>query len=788
MRAMTIKLGRDLWRQRMQCLAIVMIVACGVASQITSFGLIETLRSAMSQYYDRARFPDLFVHLDSMPLSHAARLGSVSGVKAVQPRIVWDAPLLVPDDLDDPASATLIAVPSEYEDGINRLVIRQGAALSELEPNQVIVSEIFAHARSLRVGDPLQVTVQGRRWALTVAGIAISPEFLFQIREGAGVPDNRRYAVLWMSYQDLARRANMEGLVNDLVVSVKSDRSMDIVKEQLRKSISTRGNVEMHDRNMQVSHRYTCNSIAQLYSVAIVPPAIFLAVASFLIYIATSRLVKTERENIAMQRAFGYSAIDVGKHYFLFITIVVLAGCMVGILGGMVLAQKAIGIYNDVYRFPELPLRVSAWSLAYSMVASMVAGVIGGGYAVWKVALMPPAMGLRPEPPASYRLTWHDHIAGWLKLSPISRMVLRGIGRWPLRTFLGVMGIALGIGVMVLGSYTQGAIAYVIDFEFFLTRRYDVMVQFAPGTSVQAIDEVQHLKGVLRSEPFESGRFLIRSGHRDRRVTLIGIPRESQLLQPVSHNLHPIELRGHGVALSCKLAEALAVDVGASLEVAPLIGDKQAKELRAECLVTDYAGLNAYVDLVDFQRWFRQGESASGVFLQLDANELQSVTRELNRRPRVLAVTIKSAALENYQANDSKNLLLFRIFNMLFSGVIGIGAVYSVASISLIERQRDLALLRVLGYSTAETGRVLIGELVLMSLFAIPIGCASGYAFASIATWILNSETQRIPLWIHPTAYGTSVLVSLISCFVSACIIQRRVNQLDCIAQLKSKD
>ncbi len=785
---MNIKLLRDLWRQRLQSLAITMIVACGVASQITSFSLISTLRSAMQDYYDAARFPDLFVHLDATPLSQARRLNSISGVNAIQARLVLDGPLQISKDLNDTATATMIAVPAEYEGGINRLVVRQGASLPELSRHQVIVSEVFAEARNLRLGEELQVTILGQRHDVTVAGIAISPEYLFQIREGAGVPDNRRFAVIWMRYADLSEFANLSGLYNDVLLTLNNRVPIEFVKEHVARSFSTRSNLNILERSAQVSHRYTTNAVSQLYAIAIVPPAIFLAVASFLIYIATSRLVRIERESIAMQRAFGYSSFGVGNHYFLYVMIVVLSGCVLGILWGIVLANQAITIYNEIYRFPSLPLCISKWSLAISIVASSLAGVLGGAYSVWSVVSIPPALGLRPEPPASYRLTWYDQLAACFNLRPIPRMVLRGLGRWPLRTMLGVMGIALGIGVMVLGSYTQGAIAYIIDFEFFFTRRYDVMVQFAPNTSIHAIDEVQRLPGVIHSEPFESGRFSIRCGHRYRTVTVMGIPQKNSMLKPVTQDLRPIQLHCHGIAISYSLAEALHADLGTTIELSSLAGERMVKELPTECLVTDYTGLNAYVDLDDFRNWFCQQRSVGGVYLQVDSNYLQTLTDALEQRPNVQAVTIKNAALENFIRNDSKNLLLFRLFNMLFSAVIGVGAVYSIASISLLERQRDLALLRVLGYSAAETGRVLMGELLVMSLLAIPVGCLTGYWFAAIATWMLNSETQRIPLLIQPSAYGSSVLVSLAACLISACVIQRRVNRLDCIAQLNGKD
>jgi putative ABC transport system permease protein len=742
----------------------------------------------MEQYYTNERFPDFFVKTVPLSLQQASRVEKVPSLSGVQPRLVVDASFSLSGQSHDPLIAKMVAVPKVYEETLNCVVVRQGMSLSEMTSNQVLVSEVFAEARKVKIGDELQVMLGGKQVSLEVAGIAISPEFLFQMRDGAGVPDNQRYAILWMRYDDLASAVSMSGYFNSLLLATRTPDRSELIKDQITQSLPTDAVLVVENRSEQISHRYTTNAIDQLYSIAIMPPVIFLSVAAFLIYIAMSRLIKTERQNIAILRSFGYSIFETGQHYALFIVIVVASGCLVGTVVGWILAHQATAVYASVYRFPSLPIQFDPWALGYSIAAAAAAGLLGGGLSVWKAATLAPAIALRPEPPASYRATWIDRVASWINLGSLNRMIVRGILRWPVRTGLGILGIALGIGSMVMGGYTQGAIQYVIDFEFFLTRRYDIMVQMKEGTSESAIGELLRLPGVLACEPFESEACKITVGDRQRTVILYGLQDDAQLVCPVDDDLKPVSIPPQSVALTAELFEALQVSLGDSVEVELLNGSNKIVNMPTRAQMSDYAGLNAYVSLNDFRKWFRNDKSVRGACLQVQTDHVDAVTRMLNQRPKIVAVTVKSKAIENFLETDSKNILLFRFFNMLFSSVIGIGAVYSIASISLFERQRDLALMRVLGYSANETGRVLIGELIVMMVLAIPVGCLSGYLFACLATWMLNTETQRIPILVQPDVYIASSLVSCVSCAISAFIILRRVHFLDCIALLKSKE
>ncbi|MCA9023511.1 MAG: FtsX-like permease family protein, partial [Planctomycetaceae bacterium] len=128
-----------------------------------------------------------------------------------------------------------------------------------------------------------------------------------------------------------------------------------------------------------------------------------------------------------------------------------------------------------------------------------------------------------------------------------------------------------------------------------------------------------------------------------------------------------------------------------------------------------------------------------------------------------------------------------RITNALFASVIAFGVIYNCALITLAERSRDLATLRILGFTQGEVSRVLLAELAIITLAALPIGLPLGYILSYFTTLALDTETHRIPLVITRATFAYSAVVILVAATVSALIVRRLIDKLDLIAVLKVK-
>jgi putative ABC transport system permease protein len=355
MRALDRKLVRDLWQMKGQAVAIGLVIASGVAVFVMSLCTLGTLRKTQEAYYERYRFADVFAHLKRAPNSLAERIAELPGVARVQTRVVVNVTLDV-EGMAEPAVGRLVSVPDRQAPGLNGLYLRSGRYVEPGRDGEVLVSEGFATAHCLRPGDRVLAVINGRRQQLRIVGVALSPEYVYQIREGDVLPDDRRYGVFWMGDTELASAFDMRGAFNDVALTLGPGASEPEVLRRLDRLTEAYGGLGAFGRADQPSHKFVSNEINKLRGMAMVVPAIFLSVAAFLLNVVLSRLIGTQREQIAALKAFGYTRWEVALHYLKLVLLIVTAGGRPGRGGG---GAARAGAGRVVHAFLPLPrLRV----------------------------------------------------------------------------------------------------------------------------------------------------------------------------------------------------------------------------------------------------------------------------------------------------------------------------------------------------------------------------------------------------------------------------------------------
>jgi putative ABC transport system permease protein len=788
MTALDRKLVRDLWQMRGQALAIGLVMACGVATFVMSLSTLSSLRRTQETYYERYRFAHVFAPLERAPDAVAARIADVPGVARVQTRIVKQVTLDVPG-LAEPAQGRLISVPERPGPGLNGRYLRAGRQVEPGRPGEVLVSEGFAQAHGLGPGSSLRAVLNGRLATLRVVGVCLSPEYIYQIREGDILPDDRRFGVFWMGYPELAGAFDMRGAFNDVCLTLAPGASEPEVIRRLDRLLAPYGGLGAFGRDDQPSHKFVANELKELRGMALVVPTIFLVVAAFLLHVVVSRLVGTQREQVAALKAFGYTKFEVGRHYLQLVLVIVLAGVALGTVVGARLGRAVTEMYTNFFRFPVLEFRLDGGVVALAALVSAAAAVAGAVAAVYRAARLPPAEAMRPEPPARYGPTLPERLGLGRALSPAVRMVLRHLERQPVRTLLSALGVALAVAVLILGNFMVDALDYAMESQFSVAQRQDVSVAFVETASARALADVAHLPGVLSCEPYRSLPARLRSGHRWRRLGVMGLRPDGRLYRVVDIDRRWVPLPPGGIVLSAKLAEVLAVGIGDAVTVEVLEGRRPVREVPVTGLVADFAGVAAYMDVRAVNRLMQEGDSVSGAFLAVDSRELDGLYASLKNTPRVASVTVKGAALTSFRKTVAENLLRMRLFNVGFASVIAFGVVYNGARIALAERGRDLAMLRVMGFSRAEISLTLLGELAAVTLAAIPFGLVFGRALAGLVIRLAyDTELFRIPPVVGRSTYAFAAAVTLAAALVSALAVRRLLDRLDLVAVLKSKE
>lgn len=782
-----LKLLRDLRALKSQALAVALVMACGLAMMIMTRSLIRSLDTAREDYYERHRFGQVFASLQRAPLGVAEQLASLPGVAVAEPGIARLATLDLPSRIE-PAQGLIQSIPERREARLHRLFVRAGRLPASNGRLEVAVSEAFAEANELTPGDTVNALLNGRRVELQITGIALSPEFVFEAPPGAALPDNRTYGVFWMRENALAEAFNLKGAFNAVALALGPGAKEHEVIVEVDRILRPWGGRGAYGRANHPSDTRVSDEINVLRGLSFGFPLVFLSVAAFMTHAVLSRQVALQREQIAILKAFGYPDRAVAWHFMKFALVIVVAGTALGAVGGYLLGQKLVLMYHQFFRFPLLEF-LPAWSTLFAaLIASGSAALIGALGAVRRVVRMAPAEAMRPEPPESFRPALAERLglAKWVGVS--LRMALRNLERRPWRAVLTVLALAMATGILVVPSAFRDGIAHVLDFQWDVVQRQTAIVAFNEASSPRALADIRHLPGVEHADPFRSVAVELVAGARFRRLGIQGLIEDARLQRVVDARGEEIRLPPQGLVLSRVLAEALEVGPGDEVTVRVLEGRRAERRVRVAALTEDFAGIAAFLQLDALNRLLGEGDRISGAYVRVQTEAWPEFLAALKETPAAGRVVIKEAMRRSFRETTAQSIGLIQLIYLVFATTVAFGIVYNSARIGLSERQRELATLRVLGFSRREVAGVLIAELVILTLAAVPAGLLLGSEFARAILSTVNTETVRLPLILTSANYAFAALVVMLATVVSLWLATRRLDQLDLVGVLKARD
>ncbi len=787
MRALERKLYRDVLHLRGQLIAVALVVMCGIAMWVTMRGAYRSLVLSQHVYYGSGRFADVFAHLVRAPLSVARAIERIPGVTAVEPRIAFDVTLDVPG-LAEPATGRLVSIPEDRHPRLNDVHLRQGRWIEASNPDEVIVSEAFATANGLHPGDGFGAILDGRWRRLLVVGIGLSPEYVYEIREGDVFPERRHFGVLWIGRKAVQNAFSMEGAFNDVAVAIAPGTASAGVIAHLDDLLAQYGGTGAYDREQQISHRFLSDEISGDRVSGVIVPAIFLAVAAFLIHIVLTRLVQTQRDQIAVLKAFGYSNLAVGLHYLGMALVAVTVGSILGAVVGARLAIALATLYKDFFHFPVFRLDLAPSLFAAGILISALSAAVGALLAVGAAVRLPPAEAMRPEAPPRFRAGLIERSRAFRVVSPATRIVVRNLLRRKGKAALSILGVAMAFAILVVGRSMFDSINALMRAEFDRAERQDVTVPFLLARSGSVIDDLRHLDGVLRVEPFRAVSVRIAHGGRSRRTGLTGLAEGSSLRRLVDRNGHVVAVPPEGIVLNRKLAEILDLRGGERVTVHVLEGPRTVADLRVTATVDDLLGIGAYADVGVVRRLMHEGDTVSGGYLTVDPLARSRLYRELKQAPAVAGVSVREAMIQSFRETIAQSLAISNYAGIIFACIIAAGVIYNGARIALSERGRELATLRVLGFTRTEVGQMLIAEQAILTALAIPFGVALGYGLCGLLVHAYDSEVYRLPLVISRQTWTFAFLVVVAAAVGSSVLVLRRIRHLDLIEVLKSRE
>ncbi len=787
MRALDRKLFRELLGMKGQALAIAAVVAGGTATYVLSSSTLDTLQGSQARIYREFRFASVFANCKRAPRQLLERIAGIDGVQAVEARVAVPGNLYLPE-FPDPVTAQVLSLPDSGQPLLNRLHLRSGRLPEYGRDQEVVLSDGFASAHKVQPGVSFTATVYGRRRKLTVVGIASSPEFIYQLQPGSIIPDFKSYAILWMNREPLEAAFNMKEAFNQISLEVGRGGSPEDVILRLDRLLAPYGGQGAHTRRDQISHRYLSEEFRQLKQMATVFPVIFLAVAAFLLNVVITRLMATQRSQIAILKAFGYTTPAIVIHFLKLAAVIVLIGVGMGIAAGTWMGRGMVTLYMEVYRFPYLDFVLRPGVVAGAAVIALAAAALGAVQAVIQYASEAPAQAMQPASPGLYKPTLLERLGLGRGLTQPTRMIWRNLERRPWKALLSIAGVAASASILVMGGFWGDAVDFMVLFQFQRAQRDDLTVTFIEPISEKALYSLVSLPGVTYIEPMRTVPVQLRNAHRTYRTTLQGLDNGGDLRRLLNTQMAVTELPPEGLVITDYLAGMLAVKPGDRLTVETLEGRKAVVEVPVASLVKEFVGVSAYMERGALNRLLREGNSISGAYMAAERERSAEIHKRLRDMPVIAATSARARILQSFYETMARQMLIFAFFNTILAATIAIGVIYNTARIAFSERSRELASLRVLGYTRGEISYILLGELAILVLAAIPLGLWMGNRLATFMANSMQSDLFRVPSVVTPWSYSFATLIILIAAVLSGASVRRKLDRMDLVEVLKTRE
>lgn len=781
------KLLRDLWRMKLQSFAIALVIAVGVLLLVMMDGLVNSLEQTRQAYYDRYRLAEVFAPVKRAPDHVLDRIASLPGVSAVEGRVSGGALIDIAGQTV-PVRAQAVSLPEFGEPRLNNIYLAEGRRLDPRRLDEVILLRGFAKAHGLSPGDSLSATMNGARHTFQIAGIAEAPEFLYSTAPGEIAPDDSRFAVLWINEEALAAAFDLEGAFNEALISLDRGANLSAVTAAVDRLLDPYGGTGAYGLADQLSNRFIEEEISSLRVSSRSVPPIFMGVAAFLLYIVISRMIEAERTQIGLLKAFGYSSTEIGWHYLKFILVISAGGAVLGCIFGVLSGRALSALYQDYYKFPFLIFRVDPAAFMTAITVSVAAASAGGLLVLRRIFALAPAEAMRPPAPADYSRS--AGLVDALKrfLDQPSRMIVRRIARQPMRSFAATIGIAVGMGLCVAMLGVLGGFDRAILLNFTVIDRSDANVSFVEPFGDKTIHELKQLDGVIEVEPYRNVAVVFRNGVKSHRGALNGLVEDAELNRAMRDETRQIFARKDGILLSEPLARKLDLAPGGFVTVEVREGRRPVLTLPVTGVAQSLLGAPAYFELSALNEALGEPNRVSGAWLRIDSARQQSVYEALKDMPTVAGVSLKGEARDALERIMDEGAGSTRYYMAIIAAIITFGIVYNSARIAYAERAHDLASLRVLGFTRGEASYVLLGELGLITLAALPLGALIGMGLAGAIAAGFSTDLYTVPAHVGPASIGSGALAVLVAALIAGWLVKRDVDRLELVSALKSRD
>lgn len=792
-------LSKKLWRTvkttRGQFLAVTAVVMVGIIVYISMSTVSYNMSRSKDIFYRDNNFADYYFHVIKAPEGIIKQVESVPGVSRATGRIQKDVPVI--GEGGERATARLTSYPLPMNNEVNRLQLLSGRLFDKYPEGgeaEVLLDPQYAAANRFSPGDTVTVVAEGRQVSLTVVGTAISPEFIYPMKDAASlIPEPGNFGIFMAPHNQVQQILNLSGQINQVVIKLTPGTDEKVVAEQIDSILEPYGRLASYPRKQQLSDAVLSGELDQLRMMSRFLPSIFLGIAALIEFVMLGRMVKSQRSQIGTMKAIGYNNFQIMWHYTSYAVLVGMLGALLGSLAGVLLASSLSRLYAQFFNLPEVISGVSGQALLYGFTLSLSAGAIAGLTASRGVLNVQPAESMRPEAPKGAGNIFLESWAWfWHRLDTAWKMGLRTIMRNRVRSAITLLGVVFATGMIIVAFFFQDTVNVMID-EYF-TQKYDYFVRFTQPLKESELLDITRLEGVTKAEPVFEVPVKIYFAGRSQEELLIGLPRETTMQRLAGETGNPLQLPDTGLLLSSSSARKLQARVGDEVQVETLLplGPTRRSSIKIMGINQQFIGGMSYLTLEQANRIMQENRLISGAMLKVDPGQASVVEAELNDMTGVSSILSHRAEMESFMS-QMDYMYFFVAIMVFFAILLGFAIVYNASVISFAERKRELASLRVMGFTMQEVSGLLLKENLLQTLLGVALGLPFGRLLADyyIQAMMTSSDlysTYTFKLVIYPMTYVLSALGGIFFIMAAYRLAVRGIKTLDLVEVLKTRD
>ncbi|KGK88719.1 ABC transporter permease [Desulfosporosinus sp. HMP52] len=773
-------------------LACIIVIAIGLLLYTSMSIAVESMDKAQQEFYSETNFADGFITVTGYPENKVNSLTLLPGINQVTGRIVKEV-RIIDQQKDSNKYLKMVTLNKSNAAQINQIKLIEGRLPRENQP-EILVDPKFLEANHLSIGDSIDLSIDGNQVSLYITGTGQSPEFIYIMRNAQDLyPSAEEFGIAYISLDTLKVLVKEKGQVNDIVFTLEEGVSFDSVKDNLKAELKPYGFRSMVPRKDQTSHSILTSEIKQIRTTTKTLPVVFLGVAAIILYTMLRRLIEQQRVSIGTLKAFGFTDLEIVIHYLSYPMVIGTTGGLLGGLSGIALSFPLTTMYRDFFALPGLKSEFSFKYLFISLALALVFSILSGIKGSLEILRLEPAQAMRPPAPGTARKTLIEKFSWfWQTLSSQAQMGIRDVFRTPTRSVFNVVGIAVVYSLMTVSWSMQNMTDLLTVVQLEQVQTYDVKLQLSEPSPTGATKyAVAHDPGVSRVEPILEVPATLRNGWLKKEVALMGLAEGSRLYNILDKNGRRLEVPDHGILLSEHLAKSLNVSVGDIIYVESSLRRETISQKGGNLLVTgvvpQYVGLNAFMKDTELQHFLRQGEISTAMLIKMDSAEVGAMKSKYQNASNVSSIESRKdtgAKIEKMMESFGFTVWLLAILG----GICGFALIYNSSIISLSERKRELASLRVLGMTPREVLRVITSEQWTLYVFGILLGIPMAYGLSMSMAQSMSNDMYSLPADLPPMALLGAAAGTAFSVLVAQSRAYYKIKSLPYVEILATRD